>query len=121
MPYLDKIRINGVDYDLMEDTGWVDMTVNTTNARLVSENTKPQVRRIGKVMYFRGQINTISTGIELPLVVPPEGFEPPFSCCLIGAPQAGQIYYKSSLNAFVFYNLTSNVNNVRLEGQCLID
>ena len=121
MAYIDKVRVDDTDYDLIEDTGWVDMTVNTTNANLVRESTRPQVRRIGKVLYFRGQINTIKTGIELPLVTPPEGFVPPFSCCLIGAPQAGQIYYKSSINAFVFYNLSSNVNNARLEGVCLID
>ncbi len=125
MSYIDKIQIDGVDYDLVEDTGWVDCEINPNMCVLTYEDKPIQVRRIGKILFFRGQINIIAGGTEQPLVYVPEGFRPSGAYAPVantGQPQiSSPMYYKSSLNAWVFYFINQQVTNVRVECTCTID
>lgn len=63
------------------DTGWVDITLNTGFA--AGSGASPQVRRIGKVVYVRGQVTPSSgnfaTGTDLVVGTIPAAFRPPRS------------------------------------------
>ena len=66
-------RVSGTD-----DTGWVNITINSGFAGVASPST-PQCRRIGNVVYLRGQFS--NTGIasvnDFTVGVIPAGYRPP--------------------------------------------
>ena len=124
MPNIDKIRVNGIDYDLVEDTGWVDLTV-LSPATVVPHATidyTPQARRIGNIIYYHGMVNVSGSGSNVSIVEVPEAFRPGYPCLLWGN-AGGNVYYRVSNNTFAM-NLDAiggSASNVRIEGYAIAD
>lgn len=121
MPSINKIRVNGTDYDLVEDTGWVNLTI-LSPASSISSDDLPRVRRIGKTLYFAGQFRvTNGSGTEVPLIEVPEGFRPEGVPAALGHPQWGYMYYNPNYHAFMFYSISGSLDYIRMDCTCLVD
>lgn len=65
--------------DKIEDTGWLDLTVNTDDFN-IRDGYNPQIRKIGKRVFFRGQvIRKVNTPFSTLFTVP-TGFRSPVVC-----------------------------------------
>ena len=62
---------NGTYKDAVEDTGWVNLTL--FDGFMAREGYEPQIRRIGKIVFIRGQIKTDGWTSGWALQIP-EGF-----------------------------------------------
>lgn len=62
---------NGTYKDAIEDTGWVNLTL--FDGFMAREGYEPQIRRIGKIVFIRGQIKTDGWTSGWALQIP-EGF-----------------------------------------------
>lgn len=68
--------------DIVEDTGWIAITNINAPFSIRSNFYTPAVRRIGKIVYFKGQFNNVTleqlgTAQNIILTIP-EGFRPSY-------------------------------------------
>lgn len=125
MPNIDKIKINNVEYDIVEDTGWRNITLtDKVTVRSGSDDYIPQIRRIGKQVYMKGQINISNPeGLSpCPIMYVPEDCIPSNKDTHIMKMAGNDISYTSDLDpsCFVIWGTTS-LNNVVLETTYLVD
>lgn len=75
----NKILLKTILNNLLDDTGWVDLTLqNGTTARDNTMIFKPQVRRIGNIVYLKGQITIPSFSGTKTIAKIPSGFLPSY-------------------------------------------
>ena len=90
-PTTKRIRKTGsmiaTPYELVEDTGWIDLVIDDTIVewRTVEEGGvkpadyyKPQIRRIGKQVYMKGQIKWTTDNVNTVFVTIQEEFRPSY-------------------------------------------
>lgn len=68
---------NGIKeaHDLMEDSGWVDLTLQGGATPRSSDFTyKPQIRKIGKTVFLKGQVTVPAHSSALVIAVIPEDY-----------------------------------------------
>lgn len=88
MKLIKKVNnVIGVPVELVEDTGWIDLAIDDTIVewRAVEEGGtkpadyyKPQIRRIGKQVYMKGQIKWTTDNVNTVFVTIPAEFRPSY-------------------------------------------
>lgn len=72
-----KVSLNGIT--MLEDTGWVDLPLlNGVTARDNTIKWKPQLRRIGNIVYCKGQVSIPAHTSNIAIAEIPEGFRPQY-------------------------------------------
>lgn len=78
---VNKINYKGVDYEIIEDSGWIN--VELTSSFVQNSNswaTKPVYRKVGNMVEIQGTISPASnisdTTSETTIFTLPEGFRP---------------------------------------------
>ena len=61
---------------LIEDTGWIDLVLQNGTTQRNGNQYKPQVRRIGKIVYMKGQVNIPAHTSDIAIANIPLGYRP---------------------------------------------
>ena len=83
-PEIYFCRFDGTNYEYskgssVDDTGWVDLTLqNGVTARDNTPAYKPQFRRIGNIVYLKGQVDIPSHTGDLLIATIPSGYLPSY-------------------------------------------
>ena len=67
-----------------EDTGWVDVTLLNGATPRSGDQYKPQCRRIGNVVYLKGQIDIPAHNAGTIYLTLPDGFQPAYEVSMLG-------------------------------------
>lgn len=114
-----KVSLNGEI--ILEDTGWVDLPLE--NGVTPRDNTikwKPQVRRIGKVVYCKGQVSIPAHSSAITIATIPEGFRAPYEVRFPEFDQTSNWTYPDDYKIHVSADTTAR-NNQGLTNVWLID
>lgn len=94
-------------HNLMSDSGWIEVTVsNGASPRDNTDRFKPAIRKIGSMVYMKGQININAHSANINIATVPEGFAPIYEVSIPNTtsgiwvePNSGIIKVKADNNA----------------------
>ena len=105
-----------INEKLLSDTGWQDITLlNGVTARDNTDVYKPQIRKIGNIVFIKGQINIPSHNSNIIMFNIPSNYRPKYEVQMIGFDQRNSWIRPSDGNVVVKADTTArssqSINN----------
>ncbi len=114
-----KEMIDSVD-SKTEDTGWIDITLMNGATARKGDEYKPAFRRIGSIVYIKGQITVPTSTTDITLFVLPENCRPNYEVNIASAYIKNVQMWIRTTGEVKNSKVASNVNFVPIQASYVV-